>query len=158
MRAVPVCIWTSWAGLAKGQRWTIFGYGREIMGLYRSRHECTNKSRRAISLYTDSSVGPWGKCRRMSRTSEWFTQTHVQWAPMCYNPRSPAHRGCWYNKFKSQHWVTGLWQVFQDLQITVSYHEDIQWGCLREFTVSNISAEQCKITTKKKQCSYCFIK
>lgn len=27
----------------------------------------------------------------------------------------------------------GLWQVFQDLQITVSSPEDIQWGRLREF-------------------------
>jgi len=69
MRAVPVCIWTSWEVLAEGQRWTIFGYGREIIGPYRSRHENTNKSICAI----------WRKCWRMSRTSVCFTQTHIQY-------------------------------------------------------------------------------
>lgn len=51
IKAVPVCIWTSWEGLAEGQRWTIFGYWREIMGAYKSRHENPNKSSCAISLY-----------------------------------------------------------------------------------------------------------
>lgn len=82
MRAVPACIWTGWEGLAEGQHWTIFGYGREIMGLYRSRHENTNKSSCAISLY-------WFFCRSLGEVSKndqnlcvIYTNTHTQCAPI----------------------------------------------------------------------------
>lgn len=138
MRAVPACIWTGWEGLAEGQRWTIFGYGREVMGLYRSRHENTNKSSCAISH------SHWFFCRSLEEVSKndqnlcvIYTNTHT----MCSNV-SQSQKSCTKRMLIQWSQVTTVSYRPVTNVVRSADKSQFQWARLREFTVSFISADQ----------------
>ncbi len=131
MRAVPACIWTGWEGLAEGWPWTIFGYGREIMGLYRSRHENTNKSSCAISC------SHWFFCRSLEEVLKndqnlcvIYTNTHT----MCSNV-SQSQKSC--TKRMLIQWTQVTTVSYRPVTNVVRSADksQFQWARLREFTV-----------------------